>query len=127
MYFFRFGNLLTAVTVRSLTEVHREAKLGLNGLYASATIHDDNQEINAPLQSGCVCYLWNEVILAFNSPYTDIYGTDIATVLRIVHDINIECARCGRKSAATKYAPHLEKCMGLGRQSSRSVDRTDSL
>ena len=31
----------------------------------------------------------------------------------------IACMRCGRKVAAGRFAPHLEKCLGGGRQSSR--------
>lgn len=33
------------------------------------------------------------------------------------------CAACGRSVAAARYAPHLEKCMGLGRSSSRIANQ----
>ncbi len=33
------------------------------------------------------------------------------------------CPNCGRNLAATRFAPHLEKCMGMGRNSSRVASR----
>jgi hypothetical protein len=35
----------------------------------------------------------------------------------------ITCMKCGRKVAAGRFAPHLEKCLGGGRQSSRQATR----
>ena len=31
----------------------------------------------------------------------------------------VECPCCKKSLAAVRFAPHLEKCMGMGRQSSR--------
>lgn len=33
---------------------------------------------------------------------------------------NIQCFECGREIAATKFAPHLERCLGMGRTSRHS-------
>jgi uncharacterized protein (DUF983 family) len=33
------------------------------------------------------------------------------------------CPNCGRNMAASRFAPHLEKCMGMGRNSSRIASR----
>ena len=33
------------------------------------------------------------------------------------------CPSCGRNMAASRFAPHLEKCMGMGRNSSRIASR----
>lgn len=33
--------------------------------------------------------------------------------------ITVECPSCKKVLAATRFAPHLEKCMGMGRQSAR--------
>ena len=33
--------------------------------------------------------------------------------------ITVECPCCKKVLAATRFAPHLEKCMGMGRQSAR--------
>jgi hypothetical protein len=35
----------------------------------------------------------------------------------------ITCMKCGRKVSAGRFAPHLEKCLGGGRQSSRQAMR----
>lgn len=43
----------------------------------------------------------------------DIYGCKIDN-----HDANgelVECGNCKKSVAAARFAPHLEKCMGLGR------------
>ncbi|XP_046847059.1 ataxin-7-like protein 3 isoform X2 [Xenia sp. Carnegie-2017] len=37
--------------------------------------------------------------------------------------IECECPNCGRNMAASRFAPHLEKCMGMGRNSSRIASR----
>lgn len=33
--------------------------------------------------------------------------------------LTAECPCCKKVLAATRFAPHLEKCMGMGRQSAR--------
>ena len=33
--------------------------------------------------------------------------------------LTVECPCCKKGLAATRFAPHLEKCMGMGRQSAR--------
>lgn len=33
------------------------------------------------------------------------------------------CPNCQRNLAASRFAPHLEKCMGMGRNSSRIANR----
>lgn len=33
--------------------------------------------------------------------------------------LTVECPCCKKILAATRFAPHLEKCMGMGRQSAR--------
>lgn len=35
----------------------------------------------------------------------------------------VNCGRCATKVAATRFAPHLSNCMGLGRNSSRRANR----
>lgn len=37
------------------------------------------------------------------------------------------CPNCGRNMAASRFAPHLEKCMGMGRNSSRIASRRYNL
>lgn len=35
----------------------------------------------------------------------------------------VACPSCNRKVAAGRFAPHLEKCMGRGRQASRNANK----
>ncbi|PSC71638.1 SAGA-associated factor 11 [Micractinium conductrix] len=35
----------------------------------------------------------------------------------------VSCPNCNRKVAAGRFAPHLEKCMGRGRQASRAANK----
>ena len=53
------------------------------------------------------------------SPYCDIFGMP----LNQKKQIDCSCPNCGRLVAATRLAPHLEKCMGMGRSSSRIASR----
>lgn len=63
---------------------------------------------------------------------TDIFLVDEDGKLRTVSPVsslpigsheNIECAVCGRNIASTKYAPHLEKCLGMGRNAARNINK----
>lgn len=52
----------------------------------------------------------------------DIYGLKIDN-----HDANgelVECGNCRKSVAAARFAPHLEKCMGLGRMAARTSKRS---
>jgi hypothetical protein len=49
----------------------------------------------------------------------DMYGNHIPPIALD----QVECPSCGRQVAAGRFAPHLEKCMGLGRQASRNAAR----
>ncbi|XP_022656379.1 SAGA-associated factor 11 homolog [Varroa jacobsoni] len=48
----------------------------------------------------------------------DIFG-------QVPHKLHFECScpNCNRSMAASRFAPHLEKCMGMGRNSSRLASR----
>lgn len=60
------------------------------------------------------------LFLIVQKPGYDIYGKS--------YNVNTlpsyECVNCQKAIASTRYAPHLEKCLGLaGRQSSRVANR----
>eukprot|EP00271_Cylindrocystis_brebissonii_P014960 TRINITY_DN3672_c0_g1_i1.p1 TRINITY_DN3672_c0_g1~~TRINITY_DN3672_c0_g1_i1.p1 ORF type:complete len:860 (-),score=122.33 TRINITY_DN3672_c0_g1_i1:375-2954(-) len=57
-------------------------------------------------------------------PVSSKYGVDIfgQTHPAVATD-SFECFNCGRLTAAGRYAPHLEKCMGKGRTASRAASR----
>lgn len=52
-------------------------------------------------------------------PVVDIFGQGL-NAKKVVDCI---CPQCKRTLAATRLAPHLEKCMGMGRNSSRIASR----
>lgn len=58
--------------------------------------------------------------------HVDVFGHAVSTItglpsLKTVPQI--ECPNCKRQLAASRFAPHLEKCMGMGRNSSRLASR----
>jgi len=58
--------------------------------------------------------------------HVDVFGLPVSTLtglpsLKTVPQI--ECPNCKRQLAASRFAPHLEKCMGMGRNSSRLASR----
>eukprot|EP00116_Pleurobrachia_bachei_P014353 sb/3474615/ len=57
------------------------------------------------------------------SPIVKLEGRDIFGQPKEVKSVDIDCPECSRSVAATRFAPHLEKCMGMGRNSSRVARR----
>jgi len=58
--------------------------------------------------------------------HVDVFGHQVSTItgLPSLKTIpQIECPNCKRQLAASRFAPHLEKCMGMGRNSSRLASR----
>jgi len=53
------------------------------------------------------------------APGIDIFGQPISKK----YNFECECPKCHRTLAAVRFAPHLEKCMGMGRNSSRIASR----
>lgn len=49
----------------------------------------------------------------------DVFGNQVPPIALD----QVLCPNCGRKVAAGRFAPHLEKCMGRGRQASRTAQR----
>lgn len=48
----------------------------------------------------------------------DVFGQPL---VRPKKQLNCTCPQCGRNIAAARLAPHLEKCMGMGRLSARAA------
>ncbi|XP_065052774.1 ataxin-7-like protein 3 [Rhopilema esculentum] len=62
----------------------------------------------------------------FESLYTDIVqeaGVDVFGQPPMKKFIECACPNCQRSMASNRFAPHLEKCMGMGRNSSRIASR----
>lgn len=56
-----------------------------------------------------------------NVPGLDIFGQPISKTNKA--NFECECPKCKRTLAAARFAQHLEKCMGMGRNSSRIASR----
>ncbi|XP_074652353.1 ataxin-7-like protein 3 [Tubulanus polymorphus] len=50
-------------------------------------------------------------------------GLDVFGQVPMKKQLECVCPNCGRNLAASRFAPHLEKCMGMGRNSSRIASR----
>jgi len=74
-------------------------------------------EMHKKLKTGLLCLncdsLNSEMV---TRPGVDIFGQPQGQLM--ISD-NCECCNCSRTLIASRFAPHLEKCMGLGRTSSR--------
>lgn len=53
----------------------------------------------------------------------DRFGVDVFGQLPTKKQFECVCPSCQRNMAASRFAPHLEKCMGMGRNSSRIASR----
>ncbi|XP_071156233.1 ataxin-7-like protein 3 [Mytilus galloprovincialis] len=53
----------------------------------------------------------------------DRFGVDVFGQLPTKKQFECICPSCHRNMAASRFAPHLEKCMGMGRNSSRIASR----
>ncbi|EPZ31470.1 hypothetical protein O9G_002939 [Rozella allomycis CSF55] len=65
----------------------------------------------------------DKYIVAENSPGYDVYGQ------RLSMDIteSVSCPVCTRQVAVTRFAPHLEKCMGLKTSRVARIKKPDGL
>ena len=86
-------------------------------------------DIHKSIRTGCYSAMQ---LTAEESPpmsaagHVDVFGLAVTTItglpsLKTVPQI--ECPNCSRTLAASRFAPHLEKCMGMGRNSSRVASR----
>lgn len=66
-----------------------------------------------------VDYLKNTFPEIVDQPGVDIFGQ----VYNQWKNKECECPNCKRLIAASRFAPHLEKCLGMGRNSSRIANR----
>jgi SAGA-associated factor 11 len=51
------------------------------------------------------------------------HGRDVFGQVPMKKQVECVCPNCNRNIAAARFAPHLEKCMGMGRNSSRIASR----
>ncbi|XP_071497924.1 ataxin-7-like protein 3 [Diadema antillarum] len=91
--------LIDEMTLGLCFDVHRSVKLGL-------MIMDDMTE-EAQQEYEIV-----------DQPGLDVFGQPL-----IKKHLECVCPNCHRNLAASRFAPHLEKCMGMGRNSSRLASK----
>ncbi|XP_049878202.1 SAGA-associated factor 11 homolog [Pectinophora gossypiella] len=98
---FIYESVFEDVTLGFLFEVHHGIKTGLTDLIEGEKEDEEPYKI-------------------VNSPECDVFGF---SMMKKTPDTNCSCPNCERPVSATRFAPHLEKCMGMGRNSSRIASR----
>jgi hypothetical protein len=79
-------------------------------------------EMHKKLKTGVLCVNCNHTYIDMvNRAGYDIYGQAQS---QLIAADNCECCNCSRTVTASRFAPHLEKCMGLGRTSRLATRRT---
>lgn len=93
------GDLIDEVTLGVCFEVHRSAKIGT--LFLGDTDPWSHKEHEIVYKAG-----------------VDVFGQ-----VPTKKQFECTCPNCQRHLAASRFAPHLEKCMGMGRNSSRIASK----
>ncbi|XP_071450658.1 ataxin-7-like protein 3 isoform X2 [Hetaerina americana] len=94
-----FEELVDDVILGVCFDVHRAVKLGLTALEDGLIEEENKYQI-------------------VEGPDVDVFGQ-----LPVKKQHECVCPSCHRNLAASRFAPHLEKCMGMGRNSSRIASR----
>lgn len=72
-------------------------------------------------RSQCLC---NLILYAYTAivqdKSLDIFGNSAQDIKKFVE---CQCPKCSRVLGTAKFAPHLEKCLGMGRNSSRIANK----
>ena len=89
-----YNNLIDDVIFRECLQVHRAAKMGLIFTEAGDELYKIKDGLGL-----------------------DVFGQPLSKKKQL----NCICPQCGRNLAASRLAPHLEKCMGMGRLSARAA------
>ena len=64
-----------------------------------------------------------QLLLIVDNSSLDIFGHSLS----LIRKYECTCPSCQRNLAASRLAPHLEKCMGMGRNSSRLASKRIAL
>ncbi|XP_022106312.1 ataxin-7-like protein 3 [Acanthaster planci] len=94
-----FSDVLQELTLGFCFEIHRSCKMGQLFL-------DETDEPSLKFY---------EIV---NEPGRDVFGKP-----PLKKQIDCICPNCNRNLSASRFAPHLEKCMGMGRNSSRLASK----
>ena len=84
---------------------------------ATSVNHHANTNYNSSSSTAVTSISTSEIT---ETPGFDVFGnvTHGKGVPRVTYEC--KCPQCNRSIAATRFAPHLEKCMGMGRAASRA-------
>lgn len=105
-----FDNLIDDAVLSLVFDAHRAAKTGLFFLYDSTDAEDDEEYGQVNDERCCV----------------DVFGQAListAKTSKALAQLECVCPQCHQSRLACRFAPHLEKCMGMGRNSSRLASR----
>ncbi|VDN17857.1 unnamed protein product [Gongylonema pulchrum] len=97
-----FEYLLNAVLLEPACKVHRIAKIANAVLPPPSTDAQSEPTVEGDF---------------------DIFGSTMNSQTKHQKNMDVVCDQCKRAIAACRFAPHLEKCMGMGRNSSRVARR----
>ncbi|XP_078179007.1 SAGA-associated factor-like protein [Carex rostrata] len=111
-----FDDLLDSIIADVASECHRIARLGLD-----RSLEAEEEELR-------LSQLSDSTRGAAGGEGSSKHGVDIfgQSHPAVASDI-FECMNCGRPIVAGRFAPHLEKCMGNGRNSRAKATRSSTV
>ena len=119
-----FDELVDDAILGLAFEIHRSVK---TGTYLLAEIDDDETTKKSAGTGQSITSINPDGQLAVTGAYAlDVFGQAVSTtsgVPALKKQCECVCPNCQRNLAASRFAPHLEKCMGMGRNSSRIASR----
>lgn len=112
-----FDDCLDEIILGVSFDIHRSVKTGLFAVLELDSL-SPSKKGTAMDTSGSTNYA------------VDVFGQVISThtgVPALKKQPECTCPNCQRNLAASRFAPHLEKCMGMGRNSSRYCSKCDKI
>lgn len=116
-----FDELVDDAILGLAFEVHRTVK---TGAYLLGEL--DELEGSKNSAGSSIATIGQDGQLGSNVCSLDVFGQTVSTtsgVPALKKQCECICPNCQRNLAASRFAPHLEKCMGMGRNSSRIASR----
>jgi SAGA-associated factor 11 len=114
-----YDECLDEIILSCAFDIHRSVKTGLFAvLEADSPTKAKSMDTTSSSASDPAGVLPNLAV--------DVFGQVISTMLGVPalkKQPECICPNCQRNLAASRFAPHLEKCMGMGRNSSRLASR----
>ena len=107
--------LIDDVILGQAFDIHRSVKTGLHTLIDP----DFGENLNSSTAA-------TTAAATTSGSLVDVFGQAVTTssgVPALKKQCECVCPNCQRNLAASRFAPHLEKCMGMGRNSSRIASR----